>query len=487
MSDLPLPQPLGAFGFPAGFLLVGTTSAPADEARRTLVAGRVPDPWPDELRGLELAHADDVDGALATFTGADPASRFNRWVLDPACESLAEVRAGLPPALAPMVDVVAHMNGLAGPPTADVTAHPPEVGALMLAAQATVALEHDDAQTAVAFLTEAAALSGEESPALSAVLLGSAGSVLREQGRSDQASAALVEAADRLAATDLADVRAELLHQRGSISHEAAASGRGDASTLLHEAMGYYLDGLKLVTEESAPELWASLNMNLATAHLAVPMVKASDQLRLGVANQALRACRRVYTIETHPGPWSSATLNLANSLVYTPSVHQGDNLVEAVELYEEILTSGIRDRDPVGQARLLSNQGNALAHLGIFDEARPKLVEARYIFEEHLDHDSASSVRSLLDEIAKAEHSGGANTSHEDLARQAEQMARMPTGSGAFTSGMGVTELGGSTAGDQQQPPPKPTVTVLPAGSAPHRPDDRRPDHHDEQGKASS
>jgi hypothetical protein len=36
----------------------------------------------------------------------------------------------------------------------------------------------------------------------------------------------------------------------------------------------------------------------------------------------------------------------------------------------------------------------------------------------------------------------------------------------------MGVRITGGSTAGDQTGPPPKPTVTVLPAGSAPRRPD---------------
>ncbi|MEZ5096863.1 MAG: hypothetical protein R2731_12540 [Nocardioides sp.] len=101
------------------------------------------------------------------------------------------------------------------------------------------------------------------------------------------------------------------------------------------------------MSEESAPVLWASLTMNLATAHLAVPMTQASDQLRLGVATQALRACRRVFTPESAPVPWSTATLNLANALVYTPSTHQGDNLVEAVELYDEVLESGVRDGDP--------------------------------------------------------------------------------------------------------------------------------------------
>lgn len=83
-----------------------------------------------------------------------------------------------------------------------------------------------------------------------------------------------------------------------------------------------------------------------------------------------------MYTKEDHPEQWASVQLNLANSLVYTPSRHQADNLVEAVELYEAVLQSRDRDTDPVGRARVLANQGNALAHLGVFDQARAKLYD---------------------------------------------------------------------------------------------------------------
>ena len=188
--------------------------------------------------------------------------------------------------------------------------------------------------------------------------------------------------------------------------------------------------------------------MNLATAHLASPMTEASDQLRLGRGHPGAAGLPPGVHGREYPGPWSTATLNLANALVYTPSTHQGDNLVEAVELYEEVLVSGIRNNDPLGRARLLSNQGNALAHLGIFDEARAKLVEARFLFEEQLDHDSAMAVRSVLDEIAKSEI-------HD--AERCRGHARGPRPPGradgsdapirrAFTSGMGVriSEPGG-------------------------------------------
>lgn len=466
MSVLDHPQPLGAFGFPAGFLLAPSGSLAGTQARQALVAGRLPDRWPEELRGHELAHADDLAGALAALVGDDPVARYNRWVIDPQGDSAVGVRAGLPESVAPLVDVVAHTIGGAACPSYDVGGLPAEVAALVLATQATAALDRGDA-AAPDLLVAASRAAGEQSPALAAVLLGNAGILLREHGQSQRARAMLAEAAEALAGTDLGEVRAELLHQRGSIAHEDAASGAGETRALLQEAMRDYYEGLKLVTEQSAPYLWASLQMNLAAAHLASPMTQASDQLRLGVATQALRACRRVFTPEQHPGPWSSATINLANALVYTPSTHQGDNLVEAVELYEVVLESEIRDNDPLGRARLLSNQGNTLAHLGIFGQARAKLVEARFLFEEHLDHDSAMAVRSVLDEIAKAEVPDPVDAM-ADVARQAEQMSRMPRSQGAFTSGMGVRVTG---AGDLTATPPKPKVTLLPVGSAPRTP----------------
>lgn len=458
------PQPVGAFGFPAGLLLVPGDSPGASSARAELVAGRLPATWPDELRGLALVHAGDVTGALAAFAGDDPVSRYHRWVLDPGSASADDVRAALPASVAPLVDVVAWTIGLGPVPAYDVQGLPGEIAALVLATRATSALESGDRAAAVELLEAGAGAAGPESPALAAVLRGNAGTIAHELGDRDQARTDLGAAVSALADTHLPDVRAELLHELGSLAHEAAASGSGDPRALLHEAMGHYYDALQLVTEQSAPYLWASLNMDLATAHLASPMTEASDQLRLGVATQSLRACRRVFTADAHPGPWSTVTLNLANALVYTPSTHQADNLVEAVELYEEVLSSGVRDTDPVGRARLLANQGNALAHLGIFDQARAKLVEARFLFEEHLDHDSATAVRSVLDEIARASVPDP-DDALGDLARQAEQMARMPQPEGGFTAGMGVTVTRGATAGDLTGPPPKPRVTVLQPG----------------------
>ena len=120
------------------------------------------------------------------------------------------------------------------------------------------------------------------------------------------------------------------------------------------------------------------------------------------MAAQSLRSALKVYTPEDYPEEWASVQLNLANSLVYTPSSHQGDNLVEAVNLSEAVLAARDRDTDPLGRARVLANQGNALAHLADFDQAKAKLYEARFLFEELGDHDSMRTVRGVLDEISR-------------------------------------------------------------------------------------
>lgn len=84
------------------------------------------------------------------------------------------------------------------------------------------------------------------------------------------------------------------------------------------------------------------------------------------------------------------------------PVKHQADNLVEAVELYEAVLAARDRHADPLGRARVLANQGNVLAHLGAFKDAKAKLYEARSLFEELGDEESVRAVRGVLDEIAR-------------------------------------------------------------------------------------
>jgi tetratricopeptide (TPR) repeat protein len=329
----------------------------------------------------------------------DAYAAYNRYVLAPETGDPDVVKDTLPSALAQLVDVLRFSNGeLDAAPDLD-HASDAVVAALVLAARATELFTRARASDCISLLHEASDRVADASPPLAAILRGNAGTVAYEQGLDlDSAQADLLAAVNALADTDLAISRAELHYQLGGIEHELAAAGGAS----LQAAMHHYYTALQLVTHESAPFLWASTQMNMSTAYPSAAMTEASDQLRMGIAIQGLRSALEVFTRDEHTAQWATATLNLANALVYTPSVKQGDNLVEAVELYEKVLEVRDRDSDPAGRARVLTNQGNALAHLGIFDQAKAKLVEARYLFEEQLDHDGVLTVRGVLDEIVK-------------------------------------------------------------------------------------
>jgi len=385
------PQPLGAFPLPLGYLLI-PASADTEEARLALLAGRLPQ-WPAALRAHELALAGDRDGALAALHGDDPITRYNRFVMDPDGVDTDGLRAALGD-FGVLVDVVQFALGRSdtAPELGDATG---ELAATVLSAQASRALQDGDPQPAAALLDRAAGQAAGVSEPLRGVLLGAAASVLdgpEAVSRYENALAALEDAEDlRLA-------RAELHLALAGVFHEQAV----DRPDLLNKAVPHYHSALQLVWREEAPLLWASAHANLATAYLTMPMTEASSQLRLGVAAQSLRSALKVYTPEEHPEQWASVQVNLANSLVYTPSSHQTDNLVEAVNLYEAVLAARDRDTDPLGRARVLANQGNVLAHLGDFDQAKAKLYDARFLFEELGDHDSVLAVRGVLDEVAR-------------------------------------------------------------------------------------
>jgi tetratricopeptide (TPR) repeat protein len=386
------PQPLGAFPLPLGYLLI-PASPDTEDARVALLSGRLPD-WPDSLRAHELALAGDRDGALAALHGDDPITRYNRFVMDPDGSDPAELRSGLGE-FACLVDVVLFALGRSdtAPELGDATG---ELAATVLSVQASGALQDGDTEAAMTLLDRAAEQAAGVSEPLRGVLLGAAASVCDGSDAVNRFEGALRALDD---AEDLRLARAELHLALGGLLHEQAI----DRPDLLNRAVPHYHSALQLVWREEAPLLWASAHANLAAAYLTMPMTEASGQLRLGVAAQSLRSALKVYTPEDYPEEWASVQLNLANSLVYTPSSHQMDNLVEAVELYEAVLAARDREIDPLGRARVLANQGNVLAHLGDFDQAKAKLYEARFIFEEFGDHDSMRTVRGVLDEISRS------------------------------------------------------------------------------------
>lgn len=392
------PQPVGVFPLPAGYLLIDARPE-HDDVRTSLVQGRRPAVLPESLRYYELALDGDLDGSLAALAGDDPITLVNRLVLAPDRTLLEQLRAFDDPALRVHIETVAFIVGLSAEPP-DPDSADGEFAAMAFAAQATRALEDNDRSRAVEQLEEAAQAAHTVSKPMAGQLLGQLANAQLDEGGAKRASVTFQAALDAMSGTDLFEARAELHVAAGAMFQEMTEA----APHLMQQAINHYHQAMALVTAQTAPETFAIANANLGLAYLMMPMNEASDQLRMGVAVQSMRVALDHFTPQTHPDRWSSTQLNLANALVYMPSKHQADNLAEAVGLYEGVLQHRDRHSDPLGRARVLTNQGNALAHLGAFDDAKSKLHEARTIFEEFDDEAAVRMVRSILDEIAKHE-----------------------------------------------------------------------------------
>lgn len=390
------PQPLGLFPLPASYLLL-PPCAGATAVQQTLLQGRLPEVWPDELRFYALALAGDHAGALAALAGHESAlAQYNRFVLQADPLHYAVLRREFCDELASLLDVVAYTLGYIDDPPAGGPLDG-ELLALVLLTQATHALETEDATGAIPLLEEAVAAAQAMSPIFAGQLLGALAETFHHSlGANAQVVAHYRRAIQLLAPTTLRLNRAELLINLGICQQELANSQRG----LLMEAARCYQEALQTFTREQHPEPYALAHNNLALAYLSMPMTEASDQLRMGIAVQSLREALKIYSCTHNPEMWASVQLNLANALQYLPSSHPEENLIEAVQLYEDLLSVRDRMNDPVGYARLLANQGNALAHLGIYDHALPKLQEALTLFTAYAHHEEAAAIRNGLNEI---------------------------------------------------------------------------------------
>jgi len=413
VTVLSRPQPLGVLPLPAGWLVL-PADALADEqgaeARRLLMAGLLPDPWPDGLRVVELAASGDAEAAAALVDpAAGPEHAYNHFVLTGEAASLGLARAGATGDLAALVTVAAYSLGQAAAadlPEVDGLAG--EVAAHVLAARAAARLEVGDPQGALDALVAAEAAAQQASPVLAALLLGQQAGLLQEvNGADPDVVGAYVGAVDALRGMPAVELAmAELALGLGTAYQELAAEGSrpGEGSQqgqdLLVEAVRCYHLALRLLRKERRPERYAFAHSNLALCYLAMPMSDARDKLRRGVAVQSLREAAKIYTREEYPREWASVTLNLANALQHLPTTHPVENLVEAVGRYEELLEARPAQTDPVGHARVLANQGTALAHLGIHDQARPKLDAARELFAAAGDTGAVATVDAALADL---------------------------------------------------------------------------------------
>lgn len=390
MTEIDRPQPLGAFALPAGLLLVAGDDT--DAARQSLLAGHLPESWPSALEGVRLAYEGRIEDAAAVFAASDrPVDRYNLFVVDPDSIARTDVTAALGDTWRPLVDHVAFTLGQTSIPP-EVGSSTGEVAALILTAQAAHALDDGDENEAIVCLRAAADHVRGVAPAFAGVIL----SELAGRGHN---LADADEAVALLKGTDLRAAYAEALYHRAGLVHGMAIEGRRS----LTEAIQGYTEALRHLDEGENRPLFARVHLNLGTAYLAAPVMSDADMLRVGIAIQSLRTATRLLDEKDDAEEWASARLNLANALVYAPSARQRDNLMEAVDLYEVVLRTRSPKKDALGRARVLSNQGNALAHLGLLDDARGRFDEAEFLFASKGDENSAAIVRDLRDQLVAA------------------------------------------------------------------------------------
>lgn len=401
LAGAPRPQPLGALPWPAGMLLVPAVDGAA-EVCAALAAGDAVAAWPAGLEFLRAAiDGQEPDAVAALVAGDDAVAQYDRYVLvgaEPhAWDALAASCTGEMRAL---VDTARFSLGVTDTPP-DAAGATGEIAAMALSARASAWLERGDAASAVADLADAVEAARGAGAVVLATTLGTTRSDLLRERLGDPAGAA--RAADDvlrgMPTGFVPEVRAEALVARALARQELAGTERGPLMAVVADLQ----EALKVYREDTHPESFALCNEHLALAYLVMPMGDAGDRLRLGIAVTSLRSALRVLRPETHPVAWASCQVNLANALQYLPSAHRRDNLDEAVQLYEEVLQHPQLGRDPVGVARILLNQGNALAHLAAFDDAQERLAESRRLFEQAGDAEGLAAADELLAGLAEA------------------------------------------------------------------------------------
>ncbi len=394
------PQPLGIFPFPAGLLLLPESEhATTDSARQAFMRGALPEEMPPEWLFFRDAVGGDTAAAIAALRSDGSAiAGYNRFVLDGDQVGRATALRDGSDALQRLTGLAEFVQGASDHLPAD-DGLPPEIRANVLLAKAAAHLDAEQFVEAAAALTEGVGEVAGVSPVLAAQLVAQLAQL--QPSLNDQTvqktlnywRSAIALAGD----TPLPHLRGDLRIGLGVALHEAA----GDRRDLLVEAVKTYQDALHNgITVEETPETFALAQNNIGLAYLTMPMTEAGDKLRHAVAVQSFREALKVYTPETHLEAWTSTMLNMANALQYLPSARPEEHLIQAVETYEQLLQVRNKAFDPLGYARLLANQANALAHLGMFQPATEKFTEAHKLLHWHGEAEMAASILEQLERI---------------------------------------------------------------------------------------
>ncbi|HHM12312.1 MAG TPA: tetratricopeptide repeat protein [Planctomycetaceae bacterium] len=419
------PQPVGLHPFPAGHLLL-----PAEddaEALDGLLAGDIDVRFPDAWEFYRLAAQGEVVearrrllAAVEEDASAAPLLQYNLFVLDPSAPAYASLRAELAGPIAELLDTAAYAAGIRDdvPSPRELDG---ELRALALSVSAAADLERGDERAALKKLKDAAWGAREPSPIYAAMLLAQMCDIGSSSG--EMAPALVIQgyrqAIDLAGHCRLPRVVPELYLRLGTALHAAAEGRRG----MLLQAIQAYQKALQCgACEADCPDLFGQLQSNLGLAYMAMPAMEAGHHLRTGIAIQSFRRALKVFDKERHPDFWASASMNLANALQYAPSSHPEENLIQAVQIYEDVLQVRSRAKDPVAYALVLMNQANALAHLGMFRPAIEKLTEAHKLFQWYDAVDHARAARELLEQIHR----------HRARLRREERAVQPDAGNGA-------------------------------------------------------
>lgn len=378
---------VGLFGGSAGTLLLPDA---AEDDAAALSEGRLEGLGPHAAFMASIARQEDPGTAI---DGTNRALLYSD--IDGVAASAASARGTGDLQLAAFLEAVAYRLGADLELVEIEDTWDPRVQAYLLATRAHERAAEGDEAAGVRTLCEASRLVASASPVAAARLLGEAASLT--EGVADTVATLLLEldrAVERIHGTDFEELRGELLMARGGLLMELGSQ----RPALLQEAVQCFQRATQALPRRSYPVPYAVCHLNVAVAYLSMPMGQHAARLRAAIAVQSLREALEVFDPAEHADLWQAATLNLANALQHLPSSHVEENLAEAVSLYEQLL--GHRMEAGPARARVLANLGNALAHLGDFKGARPRLDEARRLFEALGDADAVAGIDAVYAEM---------------------------------------------------------------------------------------
>lgn len=410
------PQPTGIYAGTASALLLpmptgGGWEGALSECLRGAAAqsANLPSEWQfyqAAVRGDINAAVRYLAASMATCDEEAELLEYNQFVLQPSLEVFQRLNRQLSGALACLLGLAAFNAGLVSelPAAGEMqqVGLDNELVAWGLATCAASELERENFVSARQTLAVAIEAARTTSPLLSAILIAQSAHIAHHclalpaplvQRDYESAIALAKEAA-------LPGLLAELWTQLGMLLQATAGGQREPWIAAIRAYQTALQSG---VNADEHPVLFAELHNNLGLAYLATPASETSHQLRCGIAIQSFRHAIEPLVPELHSDLWARIKMNLANALQYAPSSHPESNLIQAVQIYDEILEVRTRAREPVAHALVLLNQANALAHLGIFKPSLEKASEAYKLFQWYNQSEQAATARELVERVNDA------------------------------------------------------------------------------------